>query len=243
MAKNKKDDEDQPDKNSGNADDSADNFGLPDIEYKPLDRESDAPPEVVTERVRETETVHFERSDESVSEPPDYSYEDDEPNSRAPVIIALIIGVVILVGGFLIYKYWYVPKADKEKKELADRAAEEKRKADEIRIAQEKAEEERTRLDAEATAKAKPAEGTIETLSGRTRRYFVVVSSNIDDDLVMDYAKKLSLKGVSSKIIPPFGDTKFYRLAIGDFDTYSAAQSSADASKAEYGSGLWVMRY
>ena len=235
MAKNKKDNEDQP------TDDSSDNFGLPDIEYKPLDRQSES--QMVSEPMTEPEQPRFERSEESGSEPPDYSYDDDEPGSRAPVVISLIIGVVILVAGFLIYKYWYVPKAEKEKKELADRAIEEKRKADEVQLAQEKAEEERKRLEAETAAKAKPAEGTIETLSDRTRRYFVVVTSNIDDDLVMDYAKKLSSKGVSSKIIPPFGKTKFYRLAIADFDTFNAAQSSADTFKAEYGSGLWVIKY
>jgi len=239
MAKNKKDDGDQPDQNSGNADDSADNFGLPDVEYKPLDR----PVEVVSEPVREPEQPHFERSEESGSESPDYSYEDDEPSSKAPVVISLIILVVIVVAGFLIYKYWYVPKAEKERRELADRANEEKRKADEVRLAQEKADEERKRMEADSLAKATPAQGTIETLSERTRRYFVVVSSNIDDDLLMDYAKKLSAKGVSSKVIPPFGNTKFYRLAIADFDTFSAAQSSADVSKAEYGSALWVIRY
>ncbi len=241
MAKNKKDDEDQPDKNSGNADDSADNFGLPDVEYKPLDRQAEAMSEPVREPA--ADQPHFVRSDESGSESPDYTYEDDEPNSRAPIVISLIIGVVIVVAGFLIYKYWYVPKAEKEKKELADRAVEEKRKADEIQLAQDKAEEERKRLAADSVANAKPAEGTIETLSDRTRRYFVVVSSNVDDDLLMDYAKKLSSKGVSSKIIPPFGKTKFYRLAIADFDTFNAAQSSADAFKADYGSALWVIKY
>ncbi|SRR5258706_5728849 len=241
MAKNKKDNEDQPDKNSGNADDSSDNFGLPDIEYKPLDRQSESP--AMSEPVAEPEQQRFERSEESGLESTDYSYEDDEPSSKAPVVIGLIIGVVILVAGFLVYKYWYVPKGEKEKQERLAREVEEKRKADEIRLAQEKEEEDRKRLEAEAAAKAKPAEGTIETLNDRTRRYFVVVTSNIDDDLVMDFAKKLSLKGVSSKIIPPFGKTKFYRLAIADFDTFGAAQSSADASKAEYGSALWVIKY
>jgi len=240
MAKNKKDNEDQPGQNSGNADDSADNFGLPDVEYKPLDRQA----EVASEPVREPEPVqpHFERAEESGGESTDYSYEDDEPSSKAPIIISLIIGVVIVVAGFLIYKYWYVPKGEKEKQERLAREVEERRKADEIRLAQEK-EEERKRLAVDSLAKAKPAEGTIETLTERTRRYFVVVSSNIDDDLLMDYAKKLSLKGVSSKVIPPFGKTKFYRLAIADFDTFSAAQSSADVSKSEYGSALWVIRY
>jgi hypothetical protein len=240
MAK-KKDNEDQPDKNSGNPDDSADNFGLPDIEYKPLDRETETTREVVRETVKESSSdrPHFEESSEST----DYSYEDDEPSSKAPIFIGLIIGIVILVAGFLIYKYWYVPKGEKEKQERLAREVEEKRKADEVRLAQEKAEEERKRLEAEAAANVKPAIGTMETLTDRTRRYFVVVTSNIDDDLLTDYAKKLSLKGVSTKMIPPFGTTKFYRLAIADFDSFSAAQSSADAFKAEYGSGLWVIKY
>ena len=240
MAKSKKDNEDQPDKNSGNADDSADNFGLPDIEYKPLDRTTETTVhEVVTERTQDPEPDQ----DDSDSGSTDYSYEDDEPSSKAPLFIGLIIGVVVLVAGFLIYKYWYVPKAEKEKQERLVKAEEEKRKADEVRIAQEKADEERRRAEAEAATPPKPAEGTIETLAGRTRRYFVVVTSNIDDDLVMDYAKKLSAKGVSTKIIPPFGNAKFFRLAIADFDTFNAAQTSADASKAEYGTGLWVIRY
>jgi hypothetical protein len=239
MAKRKKDNEDQPDENQGNADDSADNFGLPDIEYKPLDRDAEAPQNVSTEPVTEQpESPQGRLTNEETT----YTYEDDEPRSNAPLIISLIIGVVILVGGFLVYKYWYVPKGEKEKQERLAREAEEKRKADEA-LAKQKEEEERQRLKADSIANAKPAEGAIETLSERTRRYYVVVTSNIDDDLMMDYAKKLSAKGVSSKIIPPFGSVKFFRLAIADFDTFSAAQSSADASKAEYGSALWVIRY
>ena len=65
----------------------------------------------------------------------------------------------------------------------------------------------------------------------------------IDDDLLMDYAKKLSAKGVSTKIIPPFGDNKFYRLAIADQDSFALAQSNADAAKADYGAGVWVIKY
>jgi hypothetical protein len=118
-----------------------------------------------------------------------------------------------------------------------------KQKAEEERLAKLREEEERKRREAEAAANAKPAEGTIETLTERTRRYYVVVSSNIDDDLIMDYAKKLSAKGVGTKIIPPFGKTKFYRLAIADHDTFALAQTNADAAKTEYGSALWVIKY
>jgi hypothetical protein len=48
---------------------------------------------------------------------------------------------------------------------------------------------------------------------------------------------------VSTKIIPPFSKWKFFRLTIGDYDTYAIAQTNADAAKAEYGSGVWVIKY
>ncbi|NBP68850.1 MAG: hypothetical protein EBU52_08900, partial [Cytophagia bacterium] len=111
------------------------------------------------------------------------------------------------------------------------------------RLAQERLEEERRRAQAEAEANAKPKEGSIETLSERTKRYYVVVSSSIDGDLVMDYAKKLSANGVNCKIIPPYGKVKFSRLTIAEGDTYASAQTLADGLKAQYGDGLWVIKY
>jgi cytoskeletal protein RodZ len=168
--------------------------------------------------------------------------DEEEPRSSAPVVISIIIGLVVLIAGILIYQFVYKPKQlAKAKQELVDKEkADAAKKAEEERLAKQ-AEEERMKREAEA--KAKPAEGAIETLSQRTGRYCVIIASSIDGDLVMDQAKKLSAKGVGSKIIPPFGKWKFFRLGIGDFDSFSSAQSSADASKAEYGSALWVMKY
>ena len=167
----------------------------------------------------------------------------EEPKSNAPMIIGLIIGLVVVVAGFLIYFYVYKPKAEKAKQEQLAKVAAQKKQVEEERLAKLREEEERKRREAEAAANAKPAEGTIETLTERTKRYYVVVSSNIDDDLIMDYAKKLSAKGVSTKIISPFGKVKFYRLAIADHDTFALAQTNADAAKTDYGSTLWVIKY
>ena len=90
----------------------------------------------------------------------------------------------------------------------------------------------------------KPAIGTIETLSGRSGRYYVVVASAIDGDLIMDYAKKLSANGVSTKIIPPFGKSKFHRLAVAEGDTYPTTQETADGMKGgDYGDKVWVVKY
>jgi hypothetical protein len=60
----------------------------------------------------------------------------------------------------------------------------------------------------------------------------------------MDYAKKLSSSGVTSKIIPPFGKSQFHRLAIAEGDSYANAQATADGIKGgEYGNDVWVVKY
>jgi hypothetical protein len=240
MAKRKDDNEDQ--NQSNQADDSADNFGLPNIEYKPLDRTEPVVPEPIHEEP-EQRTVF--NSEEPVEEPVSYVEDEEESASKAPVIIAVIIAFVVAAAGFTIWKYWYVPRVEKQKMEqarLADAARLKKEEAD--RIAKEQEAAEQKRLADEAAAKATPPEGTIETLSARTNRFYVVLASDIDDDLIMDYAKRLSAKGVSTKIVPAFGTAKFFRLAMStDYDSYAAAQSGADAAKTDYGSTLWVIKY
>jgi hypothetical protein len=70
-----------------------------------------------------------------------------------------------------------------------------------------------------------------------------VVASFVDDDLAMDYGKKLSKKGVGSTILAPRGDAKFYRFAVADFASLNDAALEAERMKSEYGEGVWVMRY
>src|SRR5579871_487257 len=199
-----------------------DNFGLPDIEYKPLDElktSSSSEEPVKVEEHREENTYKSER--ENV---PIYDDEEEQP-SRAPLVIGIIIVLVVLVGGFMLYQYWYKPKQEKAKRELAEQLKKDAdAKAEQERLAK-LAEEERLKKEAED---AKPKIGTIETLSQRTGRYYVIISSSVDGDLAMDRAKKLSDKGIGSKIIPPFGKWKYFRLGIGDFDSFASAQSSAD---------------
>jgi len=244
MAKRKKSEDDQ------SIDNDSDNFGLPDIDYKPLETESstsETPVEQVTVQETTTTTSYSYQPETQHETTPASSYSsyssgNEGGKSKAPMVIGLIIGLVVVVAGALIYFYVYKPAADKARQEeLAREEARKRKEAEEARLAREREEEERRRREAEANAK--PAIGTIETLTDRTRRYYVVVSSAIDGDLIMDYAKKLSAKGTSTKIIPPFGKWKFYRLAIGDYDTFATAQTNADGAKGEYGDGVWVIKY
>jgi hypothetical protein len=229
-----KDDEDQVNEDKTN--NSDENFGLPDLEFKPLEEQAPKPeePGAPDQPVAET-TTPTESFD---------AYAVDEAKSKAPLILTIVIVLVVAIAGYLIYNFVYVPRAQEKakKEELARKQAAARKKAEEERLANERAaEEERKRQ--EALAKATPAVGTIEILSARTRRYYVVITSDIDDDLLMDYAKKLSAQGVNLKVIPPFGGKNFHRLAIADHDTFAQAQANADAVKATYGSGVWVLKY
>lgn len=253
MAKRKKPNEDQTD-NSENINESDDNFGLPEIEYEPLKREETKSEETYTHTSSTEEKIDAteEPSSESTEYRPDpieersheYVFDDNEEKSSAPKIIGIIVALIVVVGAVW-YFMMYLPK----KKEVEERARQEEmvrqeaaRKIEADRLAELQRQEREKRI-ADSLANAVPKEGAIETLSGRTGLYYVVVSSDIDDDLIMDYAKKLSKKGINSKIIPPHGKVKFFRLAISEADTYADAQGKADGLKGEYTGGAWVVKY
>jgi hypothetical protein len=231
-----KDDDDKSNEDKTNGSDE--NFGLPELEMKPL--------EDTAGKTMEQASGSDSGGASGASTPaePFEAYAVDESKSKAPLILTIVIVLVIAIAGYLIYNFVYIPRAKAEEKA---RKEEQMRKEADLRKAEQErrekaAAEERRRLEAEA-ANAKPAVGTIDVLSGRTRRYYVVISSDIDDDLLMDYAKKLSATGVSLKVIPPFGGKQFHRLAIADHETFALAQANADAAKATYGDGVWVLKY
>ncbi len=229
-------------------DNSEDNFGLPDIEYKPLDQPGETSAGHETVPSPEAPSGYAYPSSRSgsgaVSSNDNSSDAYEEPKSKAPVILGVVIVLVLLTAGYLIYNFVYKPRAEADrvkKEQLAKEALTKKQQDEAAALAKKQAEEERRKQ--EELAKATPPVGTIEALNAPTKRYYVVVSSDIDDDLLMDFAKKLSAKGVSTKIIPPFGGKNFYRLAITDHDSFASAQTNADAAKADYGSAVWVLKY
>ncbi len=88
-----------------------------------------------------------------------------------------------------------------------------------------------------------PEVGTINTLNGRTGRSYVVVGSFFDDDMAMDYAKELKKKGTSAYIIPPFGKSKFTRVAVAEAGTFAEASSSATALAGQFKEQPWPLKY
>lgn len=99
------------------------------------------------------------------------------------------------------------------------------------------------KLDELAALEAKRAAGIVERVSSRTGRFYVVVSSSIDGDLAMDYARKLAKEGNYVKIIRHDAPKHFYyRVSPGDYDTREQAETAA-ASFSNSGEGVWVLKY
>jgi hypothetical protein len=244
MARRKKQDEEpSPENVNSNSDDT---FGLPEIEYQPLQRdEPRKEAEPASEPASENQKTYTEMEREEVqqNEYNTYYNNDDEGNSPWPKILG-IAALLLVTAAAVWYFAMYRPKQIKEaadKARLEQEAADAKLREDELAESK-RLEDERRRADSLASI-ATPATGTIDTLSERTGRYYVVVASAIDGDLIMDYAKKLAPKGVSPKIIMPYDTIKFYRLAVAEGDTYRSTQARADELKAEYTDGAWVIKY
>ena len=259
MAKRKNPSDDEPKDNPGNVNESDDNFGLPDIAYEPLNRtEEQAQPvaETTREELPEQEAVREEITEQYDQEYDDASAHEEkheehifnerrEESSVGGKIIGILF-LVLLIGAVIYFFAVYKPQKvaeEKARQEEQARLDEAKRQeAEALRLAALKREEDERRR-ADSLANLKPAIGTIETLSERTGRYYVIVASNVDDDLIMDYAHKMSQQGVSSKILPRYRSGIYYRISVADADTYEAAQAAADSLSETYPSGAWVMKY
>lgn len=98
----------------------------------------------------------------------------------------------------------------------------------------------KVKLDELAALEANRAAGIIEMVSSPAGRFFVIVSSSIDDDLAMDYANKLSKEGNNLKIIEPNPTNfLFHRVSIGDYET----REQAERASTSFGGEAWVLKY
>lgn len=260
MAKRKKQNEEDQHNNDNINNESDDTFGLPEVEYEPLKRDEpiDEIPEPVV--VTPDPVPAYEKPYEEIQEPltdipqdeyqeteerASYTYtEEDEPSQLPKYIIIALLLLAVAGGGYYYFKI-YKPEADRktaaaqaaeanrlEQKRIADKAAAD---AELLRRAEQR------KLDSLANI---PSVGSLEKLDGRTGKYYVVVASAIDVDLLTDFGKDLVKKGKMVRIIPPFGKTKFHRLAVDAKDSYADAQTTADGMKGgDFGNDIWVVKY
>ena len=264
MARKKKP-EDQPEEHSDQNAANDDTFGLPEIEYQPINRDAPAdrettPPPVEAQALPEQEEQkpqsHYteeqpinhtpmEREEVHQTEYNTTYYDEDEGNSPWPKILG-IAALLLIIGAAGWYFGWKKPKDDaaalRAQQEEQARIDSARRAQDQLAEQQRLVAEENDRK-ADSVANATPPVGTIETLNDRTGRYYVVVASSIDGDLIMDYAKMLSGKGVNAKVIAPYGNVKFHRLTVAEGDSFASAAQTAEQLKGEYSDAIWVIKY
>ena len=98
-------------------------------------------------------------------------------------------------------------------------------------------------LEEIAALEVRKTAGIVETVSSTSGRFFVIISSSIDGDLAMDYAKKLAKEGNYVKVIEPdAANLLFHRVSIGDYETREQAKTAAQSNN-YFGDGVWVLKY
>jgi len=218
---------------------SDDSFGLPDLEYQPLDQEEEESSDdsmsddADSDDTDSDDTIEdTEVPDDEVAQKPAYMEDND---SKAPLIIGLLVTVVIVVGGLGYFLGWYDGLMSEPEPVVVEQPEPEPDPEPEPEPEPEPVVEE--------PAEPEITPGEVRTITERTQRYYVIISSSIDGDLAMDLAKELAEQGNSPSIIPPYGDKIYYRLAIDDRGSFQEAQTRADELKADHGDGLWVLKY
>ena len=99
-------------------------------------------------------------------------------------------------------------------------------------------------LDEIAEREARIAAGIVETISSPTGRFYVIISSSIDDDLAMDYASKLAKEGNDVKIVEHVvNELSFFGVSLGDYDTWDQAVSASTSQGSSFDGGAWVLKF
>lgn len=259
MAKKDKKDEEYKDENLHNEPEQDDeDFGLPDLEgdkdesdtSDDFDSDSTEPQDDSEE---ETSFDTSETTDDSFStyaeeeydpnpfgdddeeefkeeeETPVSTYDPPKKQSAAPIIITL--SIIVLIAVALVY-YFFLREPEKEpvaKVPVKDTTS---------YVVEKPVEPEPEVIEPE-----EPVVGQVNTLNSRTGRSYVVVGSFFDEDLAMDYAEKLTKEGTNAYIIPPFGKSKFNRVAIEETENFAAASTRATELTGQFKEQPWPLKY
>lgn len=87
------------------------------------------------------------------------------------------------------------------------------------------------------------SKGTITKINAPQGYYYIVAGSFVDDDLAVDYAKKLVKQGIDVTILIPKQDGYFFRVAVAQEETHHAARKKLEELKSIHGSRTWIKKY
>lgn len=206
--------------------DDQDDFGLPEVNYSPIDRENETPP---------------------AFEQPAYYAEDEETSSNKGWIIAGVIGFFVLIGLsvyiFLFNGLDHISSlfADEPQQPVVVETPVEEPPVQEPEVIEEPVEEE-PEVVAEVNPLA-PYEG-ITTVAEPAGLSYIVIASFVDGDMAHDFGQKMLDKGVGVKIIQPTNRSPLqHRVAVAEYSTFQEAMQDIAAFRAEYGDKAWVLKF
>ena len=241
--------------------DADDSFGLPDLDYKPLEESEEDAVESESEDPADTnyaddvsdDFVEEEGgSEEEVAEQPERrfsSYREQESSSNGPKIAIAIFAIVVIAAGIWYFGFYGPAEAERAQIEQAEADRIEQQRQEELaaqkRQQEEDAAAQSTEEDDESLAVVEEVteRGEVSTISEATSRYYVVIGSFIDVDLAMDLGKELAANGVNTTLISPYSKKKLFRLAVANYGSFGEAASAINDLKSEYGENLWVLKY
>jgi len=75
------------------------------------------------------------------------------------------------------------------------------------------------------------------------RNYHVVVASFVTEDQARQHAERISDQEIAAYVIPPFGSSSNYRVAVAGYSSMAKARENIPGLQAIYGTGIWPLRY
>ena len=218
--------------------DPDEDYGLPNIEIKPIQKAESkqgnkvaaAPIANVADAEGKAVVQDKVVQDKKDSKQPAADTVTKEAGKSYSGLIMVLVFAGILVGGWFYYDYSSKekPEADKEEATVEEQAPTPAPPVEEVVEPQEEVEtftltEIKSRID-------RP-------------RYFLVVASFIDEDLAKDRAEELQAKQMNTFLVYPYGEIAYYRLAIGQYESFALAAEDIEKVKGDFKENLWVLKY
>lgn len=201
----------------------ADSFGLPELIFKPIERNNS---QILQKTIKTQRTPKSMNSGEETKE-------ERKKSGSALIIVPLVL--LALAG---ITTYFYLNQDNKHLAGLSSLGGSVKHEvpAPETGNASEAHAE-------EPAMTAMPEEPAADVISSANKRYFIVVASFSQKENALKYQRKLEKKkkSVSATILEPDDNTGFYRVSVADFSDKETAKSKLNRYKSSFGKSVWIL--
>lgn len=197
-----------------------DEFGLPEVEYRPLDREDEIPPA-------------FEQPRSNY-----YQDQEDEGGKSKGLLIFGILSLV-MIGGLCIYLFLFGGM-----EQVSGWFADEPEPVTYVAPEPEPTPEPVEEVAPEPEINPLAPYSDVATISEPTGRSYIVIGSFVDEDLALDFGNKMMAEGVGVRVIAPTGRAPLmHRVAVADFSDFTEAMNDIELFRNNYGDNTWVLKY